>query len=69
VLILEGLASSEDARPGADPDISSETADFLEGIDYRTLLSLADEIGPDEVDYIMLGVEMNLAVAEYGLKF
>jgi len=63
-----GFGIFEDARPGADPDISSETADFLEGIDYRTLLSLADEIGPDEVDYIMLGVEMNLAVAEYGLK-
>ncbi len=58
----------EEAETGADPDESSETADFLEGIDYSTLLSLADEIGPDEVDYVMQGVEMNMAIAEYGLK-
>lgn len=57
----------DDGNVLADHANEQETDGFLEGIDYRTLLSLADDMGPDEVEYVMRGVEMNMAIAEYGL--
>lgn len=52
--------SGERAASGIDRDI-------LDGIDYETLLDLADHMCPEDVDYVMRGVEMNKAIAEYGL--
>jgi L-cysteine desulfidase len=39
----------------------------MDGVRYQDLLELADNMAPEEIDYVMRGVAMNKAIAEYGL--
>ena len=48
-------------------DIASGDCDIMDGAGYQDLLELADHMAPDEVDYVMRGVDMNKSIAEYGL--
>ena len=48
-------------------DIASGDCEIMDGAGYQDLLELADHMAPDEVDYVMRGVDMNKSIAEYGL--
>ncbi len=41
--------------------------DIMDGVGYQDLLELADHMAPEEIDYVMRGVDMNKSIAEYGL--
>lgn len=53
------VASSGDPRDCSD--------DPLKDIDYLALLRLADQMGPDDIEYVLHGVEINQALAKHGL--
>ncbi|HON42450.1 MAG TPA: L-serine ammonia-lyase, iron-sulfur-dependent, subunit alpha [Bacillota bacterium] len=48
-----------------DSDIGDR--DIMDGVRYQDLLELADHMAPEEIDYVMRGVDMNKSIAEYGL--
>ncbi len=60
-----GQAQSQ-AADGAE-DAAADDRDIMDGVGYQDLLRLADHMAPDEIDYVMHGVDMNKAIAEYGL--
>ena len=61
------------ARPGPGPGCRGRRGttvgdrDIMDGVRYQDLLELADHMAPEEIDYVMRGVDMNKSIAEYGL--
>ncbi len=46
---------------------AADDRDIMDGVRYQDLLKLADNMASEEIDYVMRGVAMNKAIAEYGL--
>ncbi|MCF8085888.1 MAG: L-serine ammonia-lyase, iron-sulfur-dependent, subunit alpha [Desulfohalobiaceae bacterium] len=40
---------------------------WLQGLSMETILGMLGELGPQDLDFLRRGVEMNMALAEYGL--
>lgn len=61
-----GYANS--GASGQASEYDEKCHDPLADVDYLELLGLADQMEPDDVDYLMYGVDINKKLAEYGLR-
>jgi L-cysteine desulfidase len=58
--------SAETSSAGSAATGASIT-DQVAGMKFRDLVSLVDTMDTEDVEYVMAGVDMNMAIAEYGL--
>ncbi|MCR4425137.1 MAG: L-serine ammonia-lyase, iron-sulfur-dependent, subunit alpha [Firmicutes bacterium] len=72
-VVFDGNAGGQPAPGGdgavsVDPEPSAEIEAEMRTMTFESVMSLAEDMDLDDVDYIMSGVEMNKAIAEYGLR-
>jgi L-cysteine desulfidase len=64
---LDGKTVFQREAVGGSASASAGDRDIIDGVRYQDLLELADHMTPEEIDYVMRGVDMNKSIAEYGL--
>lgn len=59
---------SRAARDGAEPLPVTDLLELVAQLSYPELLALAGELDDEDVEYLWRGIDMNRAIADYGLR-
>ncbi len=65
---LDGNIRFEKTMVAADQSVQNSIPDLLTEMSYSEIFALLDQLDGEDVDYLMEGVRLNKAIAEYGLQ-